>query len=424
MATQKKGYSQHTLHNGLVVALYNIPSNGISGKLRVFAGGLHEKQGEEGLSHLLEHVILFGGGKKYTPVKISEARIYFDVFNASITSLETCFYAEMWPKYFDEYTDLLSDSVFSPSIQLSVVEREKMRVYLEILGRKSKPDFPDDMAYKTALFGDRSILTYPTWGDEEVIGKATPDNLRKIHQRVYHPDNMQLVFVGNLPKNAYELIAERFGDKPRGKIQRQNFPERTELDDRVILHTYAPDLVHPLNSNESNAYLRIGFFAKPESAKSEEAHALYLLSKVLGLSLFEKMSSELGCSYGDDIKCDYDRYTGTLYIAGNVHAPRADEAIDAIFKEIDGLKTNLISQSVLDAIIRKEWYGYTKSNKEIEFHVDEIGNALHGVPYKQQQITELEEITPEMVREVARKYLPTNRTDGKYVLLLRDPLKQ
>ena len=49
-----------------------------------------------------------------------------------------------------------------------------------------------------------------------------------------------------------------------------------------------------------------------------------------------------------------------------------------------------------------------------------LDNGLTPEHYLQK----LKEVTPEKVREVAIKYLPQNRKEGKYVLLLRDPLKK
>ena len=75
-------YRELTLDNGLVVALQNTPTQNVSGRLRVFHGGLHEKKGEEGLAHFIEHCLVTAGSNKYDPASAKEIIGEFGYFNA------------------------------------------------------------------------------------------------------------------------------------------------------------------------------------------------------------------------------------------------------------------------------------------------------------------------------------------------------
>ena len=56
-------FREYRLDNGLYVALQETPTKTIAGRLRVKYGSLHEREGEEGLAHFLEHTLMTGGTK-------------------------------------------------------------------------------------------------------------------------------------------------------------------------------------------------------------------------------------------------------------------------------------------------------------------------------------------------------------------------
>ena len=89
------GYKQYELENGLVVALQNTPTQTVATKLRVNYGSSHEREGEEGMAHFLEHCLVSGGSKKHDPAKADEIRGSFAMFNAFTNIDRTFFVGEM-----------------------------------------------------------------------------------------------------------------------------------------------------------------------------------------------------------------------------------------------------------------------------------------------------------------------------------------
>src|SRR3989344_1809925 len=95
MTVENGNFREYKLDNGLVVALQNTPAQTISAKLRVNYGSSHEKEGEEGLAHFLEHCLVTGGSEKYDPVEADKIRGAFGYSNAFTSISRTDFVAEM-----------------------------------------------------------------------------------------------------------------------------------------------------------------------------------------------------------------------------------------------------------------------------------------------------------------------------------------
>ena len=59
-----------------------------------------------------------------------------------------------------------------------------------------------------------------------------------------------------------------------------------------------------------------------------------------------------------------------------------------------------------------------------EYTNNQLGLLLDSEIDLESRIENLRSVTAKQIQEVAQRYLPTSREDKKYVLLLRDPLKQ
>lgn len=424
MANLNENYRELRLDNGLFVALQETPTQTISGHLRVFHGGLHEKAGEEGLAHFLEHTLMTGGSQRYDPETADKIRGTFGEFNAFTSSSKTSFPVDMLAEDLKLYLDFISDLVFHPRLDNVRVEEERQAVLRETSDAKGQPSFKDARAYQVALYGPDSPHTYFTLGKEEVISNASIDDLRRFHGRGYHANNMDLILAGALPKNIDDLISQTFGDKPAGTGKKFEYPTNKPIEDTIILHSEAPDLYIHENPQASNAFLRIGFVAPPKT--EEDTYAIRILAGILGgggnSRLFKAVRQRKGLAYS--VGCGYDSSDnqGAIHIMSNVHAQRSEEAIDTIFDEMKLLQEAPVDADDLERIKKTMRYNLVSAFETnggqahaIEFEIDNGFTPEHYV-------AKLGKVTQEQVREVATKYLPS-REEGKYVLLLRDPLK-
>ncbi len=426
MKIDSRGYRELTLDNGLFVALQNTPTQTISGRLRIFHGAIHEKKGEEGLAHFVEHALMTGGSKKYTPGDTLAVRSILGNLNAFTSPSETSFPVDMLAEDIELYLDFVSDTVSGPRFDEKKIEEERQRVLREMADAKSQPGFRDFKMFRDALFSENSPHNYFILGKEEVIISASVEDLQKFHERGYHASNMDLILAGGLPGDIEDLIAEKFGQITAGSNMKFVFPRNQLLEKNVFLHTSAPELCNQDNPQGSSAYLVLAF---PSATSQDEDHyPVNMLVRFLGANsnslLFRELSQKRGLAYDISAGYDFSDNKGFISIDGKIDASRRELALEAVFEVMKTLQNDLVSEQSL--LLLKRWckYQVAKTYELNNGHVELIQAKIDRGITPQQYFEGLDAVTPQRIRDAANKYLPSNREEGKYVLLLRDPLKR
>jgi len=415
-------FREYKLDNGLYVALQETPTETIAGRLRVNYGSLHERDGEEGLAHFLEHVLMAGGTKKYSPKQADRIRGNLGYINA-FTGLDRTFIPiDILPDDIQTYLDFVSDAAFNPRFDNGRINEERQRVLREIADNKSTPTFKDNLEYQRALLGDHPS-TYFGLGKESVVEGAKPEDFIRVHSRGYNANNMDLILVGNLPKNIETQIERYFGNKPTGKNTSFQFPLAKDLEQRAVFHRSVPELYNVDNPQASSAQITLGFLVPPET--SEDFAALQILAGILGgdanSRLFQSISQRKGLAYGIQAGYDGSFNKGVMYVSAGVPSVRQNESIDAIFEEMAMLQRKPVIVRELDRIRKSGRYAIAKHFETNQGHVSAIERTNDIGITPEIAMNNWNQVTPEKLQEVAQHYLP--RKDGKYVLVIGDPLK-
>ena len=410
----------------MVVALQETPTQTGFGKVIVNYGSLHEKKGEEGLAHLLEHCLMKGGSKKYSPEEADKTFSKFGYSNAGTSLNETIFEADMFPEDLEYFLNLTSDILFSPRLDYERTMQEKYRVLREIADCKSNPVFNDFKLFKSAFYGENSPHNYNILGLEEVIRIVDIADLRNFHNRGYNANNMSLILVGALPKNIEKLIEESFGDKPSGENTKYIFSRNQKLEGRKFFHTYAPDLYNHERPLDSSLDFDLRFTAPITS--DEDSSSADVLSFIIGgdanSKLYREISQRKGLAY--HIESDYNgrNNNGCINICGRTSSQKSEETINIVFDEMNKLKTELVSNEELSRLKKLLRYSIAKAFETNEGHVYAIKTKWDENITPEIVLMQYDSISPEQIREAAIKYLPSSMENGNYVLLLRDSLKK
>ena len=415
-------FREYKLNNGLYVALQETPTETVAGRLRVNYGGLHEREGEEGLAHFLEHALMTGGTKKFTPKQTDRIRGNLGYINA-FTGLDRTFIPiDILPEDIKLYLDFVSDAAFNPRFDNGRVNEERQRVLREMADNKSAPAFKDNQEYGKALVGDHPS-TYFVLGKESTIENLKLDDLRRFHSRGYNANNADLILVGNLPRNVEYLVEKYFGDKPTGENTTFKFPPARDLEQRVVFHRPSPELYNADNPQASSAQITLGFLVPPDT--SEDFAALQILAGILGgdasSRLFLSISQRKGLAYGIQSGYDEQFNRGTMYVSAQVPSARQEEAFNAIFEEMARLQRKPVGVRELERIRKAGRYAIAKHFETNQGHVSAIETKNDTGRTPESGMANWNKVTPEKIQEVAQRYLP--RADGKYVLMIRDPLK-
>ena len=423
MAVINGNYKEYKLENGLVVALQNTPTQTVFAKLRVNQGAYNELPGEEGMAHFLEHCLVTAGSKKYDPVKADLLRSSLGYTNAFTKIGRTFFVGEMLGEDLGIWLDYTSDHIFNPRFDEARVNGERGRVLREISDQKSNPYYKHQKEFSKIFYQDHP-KSIEVLGEEEVVKNANLEKIVSFHSRGFSPNNMELILVGGLPENTPEIVNNLFGNYPLGNDTRKVFPELKPLNGVKTIHVSAPEAINIKNPDESTAGISLCYVG-PKSGDLDSysfAAMNYILGGDTKALLFQSLGLKEGLAYSAATSYNGSYNAGEAYVSAGVPANKINNSIDSIFRILDTVKKEKISNEEMNRLKRIMKYTQAKDIESNEGHLNAIEDKLDGGVTPEMSMKRWDDVSPDSIMEVANKYLP--KKDGDYVLYIRDPLKK
>jgi len=423
MSTLNGKYREFSLDNGLLVSLKRIPTNTIASRLSVNHGTVHELKGEEGFSHLFEHMLLKDGAHDHSVEETNVIRNSLGEYKPITGFDRTSFPAGIIPSDLELMLDYLSGIVFNPRFDKGIFSAEKAAVIRERADNRSKPYRKDNVDFNEALYGSHPF-NYDIFGKATIIRNAKIDDLRNFHSRGFHAGNAHLILAGPLPTNVESLIRKYFDNIPAGEPNKFDFPPLNPLQNRVVLERMAKDLLDTEEPEESSAFLNLGLVVPPYN--SEHSNAMAMIGQVLisysECRLFNRLRGQDGNIYDIDggYRGTYNK--GVIEIFGKVKALNVDHVVDSIFSEFQRLRHEEVPESELRMITKFHDYRIRAELETSQGHVKAIGRKVATGLTPSMWLDRMRAVTPEQIKQAAMLYFPESRKDGKYVLLIRNPL--
>jgi predicted Zn-dependent peptidase len=296
----------------------------------VGVGGRFENDEEKGTAHYLEH-ILFRGSLKYScnDIKGSIEGVG-GTLNAFTGEEQTCYYAKVPTKYFDQTIDILSDMVFFPLIQKNDLERERTIILEEIKMYNDLPQY-----YVLELLDGLVWPDHPLGkslaGTKETVGALTQKSLRSFQRQYYSPENVVVSVCGNF---SHEWLVEFLEDKLG------NFPsQKREVCEPFKGKQRAPRTSFFRKQTEQ-MHMAMGFPSL--RADHPDIYAQAVLNVILGGNmssrLFDELREKRGLAYSVySTTKSYDD-TGMFMIKAGVDNKKLLESVELIMKLLKQLR--------------------------------------------------------------------------------------
>lgn len=275
-------------------------------RLLVKAGSIHERDGELGYAHLLEHVV-FRGTKRFSGRKIEalleEAGLRWGVDVNATTHYGATIYrfslTESEAELLPEVLSLAADFMHAVSFNPHDIEREKKIVSAEWRFRYGHRNFVVDPLVSAAFEGSQYHIRPPV-GNLAVVKAATADSLREFWSRHYRADNAALVVTGNIvPWELERLIEENFSRLPHAGEEPLRHPAETF---RPIKGQPEVDYLTYVNPDLISARVSLNFISRvkeTDTVKSvKNGFREDLLFKAVGHLLLDRLSTSQSCSNG------------------------------------------------------------------------------------------------------------------------------
>jgi len=276
------------LPNRLIVIAQELPTAPVvSSQVWVETGTVYEQEFNGlGLSHFLEHLVLSGTTRNHSEKEQLQAlgRIGAET-NAFTSYHDVRYYINTTAEHTSEAISIVSDWVQNASLTRREFEREK-----DVILREFGTNYgdPDKILWKLTARARWKAhpARQPVLGYRERFKTVTLDQVRAFYERMYVPNNMVFVVVGDIDKRAViEQVRQLWADEKAKPLPTLEIAKEPKVTGPRTKTGYA-DIDRP----------RVRLLWPGTELGTEHDYALDLLSYVLG----EGESSRLKTTIRDD----------------------------------------------------------------------------------------------------------------------------
>jgi len=306
----------------------------------VNVGSADERPGEEGLAHFHEHMLFKGTERRGVGDVAGDIEGAGGHINAYTSFDMTVYYATLPSDALATGVDVLSDALLHSVFDPEEVRRETEVVLEEI--RRSE-DSPGHVLSDAVFSEAYRVHPYrnPILGPAQNVAGFDREQVTRFFQRWYTPNNLVVVAAGDF--DAPDLAArikEIFGNRTPGEAR----PARAAEPPRQGLRSVV--LERPFER------VRLDLAWTGLAFRSPDATHLELLSFILGESESSRLVRNVKEREGRVDRIDSSSYAplepGLFAVSAEVDSERASAALEAICREVERVRSELVSLDELE----------------------------------------------------------------------------
>ena len=391
-------FDHWTLENGLHVVGERLPylrSVSIGVWMRV--GSMMETPAENGLSHLLEHMVFKGTEKRSTRDIAEEMDAVGGQMNAFTGKDCTCFYAKVIDEDLPLAVDILSDMTLHASLDETEFNKERGVILEEI---SMEEDSPEDVVHELLSriqFGDQAA-GMPILGPAEQIAAYTRDDLANYRARHYHPENCVVALAGNYdPEQVLALMQQYFGEWKKSG-QRQTVPPMQPVPGQKAAREKDTEQLH----------ICLGY--PGTFLGSDELYPMSVMNNLLGGAmssrLFQKIREEMGMAYSIYTYPSTYVGCGTFAVYAGVSPKNGHAVLDETLKQLDLLCRDGVTEKEFREAKNQLRGSYLLGMESPGSRMQSMGRGqlhLDRCMTPEETVAKIEAVTIESVNAVARR---------------------
>ena len=390
-----------TLDNGLRVVIQEdhfAPVVAI--QIWVKAGSADETPDVAGAAHVHEHMIFKGTTRRPVGALAAEVESSGGHINAFTTADHTVYHLILASRYFATGLDIIADAMQNATFDPHELGKE-LKVVMEEWKRGE--DSPTSRA-ATELFR----LTYtthpygrPVIGYRETIEALNRERVLNFYQRWYHPNNMILVIVGDLDREAArQEVLRAFTNRPAVSLPvRPRTPEPPQQGLRLSV----------LDMNVEEFYLYLAFPLPP--ATHEDVFALDLLSYILGGGESSRLVQTLQADKELVNWISAYAYTpqdpGLFIVAAALEQDKIRPALEETLAALFHCKQTLVSPAELARARTNLESDFIYRRETVQGQARQLGfflTVFDDPDYESQYLNGLAMVTRQDIQRVAQRY--------------------
>lgn len=385
------------LKNGIPVLMDKIEGiNSVTFGIFVKTGAKNELSGEEGVSHLLEHM-MFKGTKTKSAKDISEI---IDneggIINAYTGKENTVYYVQMLSNRLKEGIEVLTDMFLNSTFSEENLEKEKNVVIEEI---RMYDDIPEEIVHdrNTALVID-GVQGNVVLGSEKSIREMTREKLVKYFKEQYRPENIVISIAGNF---SYEDISEILNN---GLGTIENISPERKYNGAMEIRSIENKITKDTNQ------IHLCFNTKGCSLTSDMRYEVAIISNTLAGNmssrLFQKIREDRGLAYSVFSYTSSFEEGGLFTVYAGTTKKDYKEVLEIIENEFEDIKENGITEYELQKSKNQFLSAVTFGLESSKGRMNRMANSY--LLYKEiknldEILDQIEKITVEDIKKAAQE---------------------
>lgn len=316
------------LSNGIRTVVETVPNvRSVALGIYVETGSAYETIENNGISHMIEHMMFKGTSKRSARQLAMETALLGDDMNAYTAKELTCYYARVLDEHLPAMAELLGDMFSNSVFDDKDLQKEKGVILDEI---DMYEDSPEDMVQEQLqkLVWKDHPLGYIISGDEQNVKRITREELVQFWQENYVASRMLISVAGNVEvAEVCDLLEQYFGRIPTGSCRLAS-----------LKPVYQP--AKKLFQKETEQiHLCIGF--PGVSHVDSDSYVLSIGNNIIGGSsssrLFQQIREEEGLCYSLYSYGSSYHQTGTFQIYCGMSEENLERVYQGIITELERL---------------------------------------------------------------------------------------
>lgn len=364
-------------------------------------GSKYETLDNNGISHLLEHMIFKGTDKFKNQQELSFALENIgSSYNAFTDKEVTAYYVKGNVKYLEETIEILASMYLKPLLPQEELEKEKAIIRQEIYMYHDDPArYVNDLFEATMFSG--SSLGFEIAGSEASLAKINWQTLRNYYQAHYIPSNTIIVVAGSFnKKEILKIINKYFVFNEDGKFKLVNHDFKISVDKKLQLKVY--------HKETKEAHIKIGFPAY--AFQDERRYPLNVLCSILGQGmgswLFSKIREELGLCYYIFSETTAYKEIGFFGIQAGLNNNRLRQGLIETFKILKKIRDSQVSLKELkrakNFLIGNFLLSLESNSQLANFYLRQEVAGVKKILTPNEVVKKISKVTAKEVRAVAR----------------------
>lgn len=396
------------LDNGLTVILKaHRTAPVVSVQMYCKTGSIYEQEYiGAGMSHLFEH--LLHGAATSTRSEAESRRLLNDIggnTNAYTSYDVTCYFINTTREHAGTAVNLLGEWITDPIFPQEAFDREWGVVQRELERDVDDPNRQLFYMMMETIYREHPAR-HPIIGHKPVVASLTKEDIVGYYHRMYVPDNIVVTIAGDIDLDEMlSTVQKEFAGFSRKRVPLIVLPDEPPMstprfaERRMKVQAAMMNLVWP---------------------SIKLTHPDLFALDVLSYILTEGDSSRLARTIRDaGLAYSVSSYSytphwanGTFVIATRLPPDKVDEARDAILARIAELQQGVVSPEELEKAKRQKAAEHVFGSQTAERIASTLSRdyiATGDIHFSEAYVDNIQKVTAEQVREVARKYLVPER---------------